>query len=366
MDAPIYILVVDDNNENLRVVSNFLKEKNYKIALAVDGDSALKILDDNPIDLILLDVMMPGKDGYEVCSEIKANNHLTEIPIIFLTAKNSPEDIVRGFEAGGVDYLTKPFIRNELLARVKTHVENSRSKKKLLETIKTRDKLYSIIAHDIRGPFFSITSLVSMITDGDIEINEHTLNEILPLLGKTVKDTEILLNNLLEWTKLQTDNISINKQNLAIAPIIDDCVNLLNGNATAKNIVLKSVVKKEVTAYFDEVTVHTVFRNLISNAIKFTPDNGSIIITATLDSNYVAVKVKDTGEGMTDEVRKKIFEGNEIITTYGTNQEKGSGLGLRLVKDLITQNSGQLLVESSLGIGTEITVKIPTKETTEM
>ena len=118
-------------------------------------------------------------------------------------------------------------------------------------------------------------------------------------------------------------------------------------------------MERDLIAFFDEVTIHTVFRNLLSNAIKFTPDNGSIIISARPDGNFVSVTVEDTGKGMTEEVRKKIFDNDEIHTTYGTKQEKGSGLGLRLVKDLVSQNKGKLTVESELNVGTRITVSIP-------
>ena len=118
-----YILVVDDNLENLRVVSSHLKEKGYQIALAHNGFSALKVLEETKIDLILLDIMMPEMDGFEVCDRIKEDPDLKEIPVIFLTAKNNSEDVVRGFRKGGVDYITKPFNREELLARLSNHLE---------------------------------------------------------------------------------------------------------------------------------------------------------------------------------------------------------------------------------------------------
>lgn len=359
MDKSFYILVVDDNHENLRVVSNFLKEKNYHIALATDGENALQVLRNNPIDLILLDVMMPGKDGLEVCREIKKDKQLAEIPVVFLTAKHAPKDIVKGFKAGGIDYITKPFIRDELLMRVKTHIEHSQSKKKLLETIKTRDKLYSIIAHDIRTPFASIDMLIAELKDGDPNMNVELLINVLPLLEETVQDTMILLDNLLEWTRLQTDSIKIKPQHLALSSIIDDCIKLLKGNAHAKNIDLESQIDTELMAFFDEVTTHTIFRNLISNAIKFTPDQGSITLSAEPEGNYIAITVKDTGKGMTEEVQKKIFEQGAIHTSAGTKKEKGSGLGLRLVKDLVAQNNGLLTVKSEPNVGTQVTVKIP-------
>jgi len=123
MTRDIHILVVDDNQENLRVVSNYLKENVYKIALAMNGRDALKILESDPIDLVLLDIMMPGMDGFEVCLKMKENKDFKDIPVIFLTAKTETEDIVKGFQTGGVDYITKPFRKEELLARVRTHIE---------------------------------------------------------------------------------------------------------------------------------------------------------------------------------------------------------------------------------------------------
>ncbi|MEI6049144.1 MAG: response regulator [Bacteroidota bacterium] len=123
MNEDVYILVVDDNQENLKVVSNFLREKRYKIALATDGESAFKVLEANKIDLILLDIMMPGMDGYEVCKILKKKPETKDIPVIFLTARVETDDIVKGFQTGGVDYITKPFKKEELFARVNNHIQ---------------------------------------------------------------------------------------------------------------------------------------------------------------------------------------------------------------------------------------------------
>jgi len=144
MTDNIYILVVDDNHENLKVVGNFLKEKDYKIAMATDGKSALKILETNNIDLILLDIMMPEMDGFEVCRRLKEDPAKKDIPIIFLTARSESEDIVKGFQMGGVDYITKPFNKEELFARVHNHLQLKLAKDYLIQremdAIKTRDQ----------------------------------------------------------------------------------------------------------------------------------------------------------------------------------------------------------------------------------
>ena len=149
MNESIYILVVDDNQVNLKVVSNFLKEENYKIALATDGESAFSILAKHKIDLILLDIMMPEMDGFEVCEILKGNPKTKGIPVIFLTAKNETEDIVKGFRIGGVDYITKPFNKEELIARVKNHVQLKLVMdlliKSELDTRKSRDLFMSTL-----------------------------------------------------------------------------------------------------------------------------------------------------------------------------------------------------------------------------
>jgi len=123
MNENIYVLIVDDNQENLRVVGNFLKERDYKIALAKDAESALEVLYVNKIDLILLDIMLPGMSGFELCDKLKSDPVTKDIPIIFLTALNDTEDIVKGFHVGGVDYITKPFRKEELFARVECHLQ---------------------------------------------------------------------------------------------------------------------------------------------------------------------------------------------------------------------------------------------------
>ena len=353
MEKNANILVVDDNHENLRIVSNFLKEEGYKIALALDGNSAFTVLNENHIDLILLDVMMPEIDGYDVCRKIKGNDKQKEIPVIFLTAKTSPEDIVKGFEAGGVDYLTKPFIRAELLVRVKTQLELYFAKRKLQNTMKTRDKLYSIIAHDLRAPFASISMLINLVTDENLSPENLDIKELMAHMGKIAHETETLLNNLLVWTKLQSDAIILRPQQLAIFSILADCLNLLEGNLREKAISVELNINKDLTAYFDEITIHTVFRNILSNSIKFTREGGKISVNADLiEGNKLAIKIKDTGVGMPEHIVRKIFDNDESYSSFGTKNEKGSGLGLKLVKDLVEQNRGTVNVESEEGKGT--------------
>jgi two-component system sensor histidine kinase/response regulator len=358
-DSGKYILIVDDNVKNLQLTASLLKDNGFLISLAQDAEAALIQLNELIPDLILLDVMMPGTDGFELCRIIKKKEKLCDIPVIFLTAKTETADLAEGFRAGGVDYITKPFNREELLLRVKNHIELASSRKKIVEMNLMRDKLYSVIAHDIRSPLSSISLTLSAIASGYLDPAGEDFKLILKDLEKTANETNILLDNLLEFTRQQQQNASISPKYCAVYPVIMESVQLLKGNAEKKNITVKSDISSDIVAYFDEVTMYTVFRNIIFNAIKFTPANGSVRLDSYLENDYVIVRISDTGIGISEEILKKIFVKNEHFTSRGTNMEQGSGLGLFIIKDFINKNHGKLEINSTPGNGTDILVYLP-------
>jgi two-component system, sensor histidine kinase and response regulator len=353
------VLLVDDNLNNLQLLGKVLREEGFSLNLAQDGQSALNALFMQTPDIILLDIMMPEMNGYEVCQRIKSNDKYKEIPVIFLTAKNQTEDLVKGFEAGGVDYIVKPFIREELLIRLKTHLELAASKRQILELNRTRDKLYSIIAHDIRSPLNSIVLTVEALTSGALKPSTDDFKEIMDYLDKEVRSTSNLLNNLLEWTKLQSGTLKLNPISSNIHILLEDCVDLMLPLAAKKNIKIVLNVPDETYGLFDEVTTHTIFRNLISNATKFTSEGGIISLTLIPDDNNLIINVKDTGVGMSKEIQEKIFEKRESYSTTGTQKERGSGLGLMVVKEFIEKNNGKIEVLSEIGKGTSFVVYLP-------
>jgi two-component system sensor histidine kinase/response regulator len=357
-----YILIVDDNIKNLQLTATILKDEGYLISLAQNADSALEQLGELIPDLILLDIMMPGMDGLELCRIIKKNDKLSDIPVIFLTARSQTEDLAEGFRAGGVDYINKPFNREELLIRVKNHIELASSRKKILEMNMVRDKLYSIIAHDIRSPFSSISLTLSAIANGVLDPGSDDFKEILIHLEKSASETTTLLDNLLEFTRLQSQTIPISPKYLSIYPVVMESIQLLKANADKKNIKITSDISEDIKAYFDEISIYAVFRNLIFNSIKFTPENGKIDISAITEENFARVRVTDTGIGISEELIKKIFVNNEHYTSPGTNREQGSGLGSFIIRDFINKNGGKLEIRSTPGEGTEMLVYLPLKE----
>jgi len=356
-----HIFIVDDNLNNLQLIARILKEAGFKISLAENGKAALNQLEKHLPDLILLDVMMPEMDGYEMCRLLKLDDRFKDIPVIFLTAKNQTEDLMAGFHAGGVDYIVKPFQKDELLIRVTNHLELALSKKELVEFDKTRSKLYSIIAHDIRSPMNNILFALQAINAGYFEVHSSEFNDMMHHLENATRHTNSLLDNLLDWSKFQGNVLELCPQINKIAPLLRECIQLLKASASQKNISLEINVADEVEAYFDELSMHVVFRNLISNAIKFTHKNGEISLSHHFKDDTLVIRVQDNGVGMNATTLSRLFEKKENYTTLGTHKERGTGLGLVMVKEFIEKNKGFLHIASSPGQGSTFDVSIPLK-----
>ncbi len=357
------ILVVDDNKENLKVVSNFLKVEGYQIALAISASDALKILQDTPIDLILLDVMMPQTDGFSFCRQLKEDDRFSELPIIFLTAKTETKDLVEGFQAGGVDYITKPFQKEELIARVNNHIALSHARRQIRDQAeeiskinRTKDRLYSVIAHDIKSPFSNISMLISSLAEGYLEPGSEEFNEILMSINESTQETYELLEKLLQWTRSQTGDLELSPEAIQVDELIASVCRLLNPQAGKKEISLEHQAEKDLVIEADRNMLQSILQNLISNAIKFTEKGGKVSVEASRDNQQAVICVTDNGVGMTREIMEKMFTDQGQLTTRGTADEKGSGLGLLLVRDFTEKNNGTIDVESTPGSGSSFTL----------
>lgn len=352
------ILIVDDNIENLKVVGNILKSEHFDIAVSLNGESAINILLNNEIDLILMDIMMPEIDGFETCKRIKRIDTLKEIPLIFLTAKTQTNDILEAFEVGGVDYIFKPFNKQELLARVNTHLDLFLSKRKLKELYKNRDLVYSVIAHDIKNPFNKISQFLQMLNGGYIDSGSVEFKELLKLLDVETQKTSGLINDLIEWGQLLINEDANQLKSKHLRPISDTVITFLEQHYFAKNLKIVNEIDEKVKITCNEHSLEVILRNLLANAIKFTPNGGEICFSSEDKGNKIHVHVKDSGIGMSKEVIEKIFENNEFHTSNGTNKESGTGLGLQIIKDFVKQNSAELKVNSVLNEGTTFTIII--------
>lgn len=352
------IYVIDDNQMNLILTSKILENFGYETQTALSGEGAFILLEKEIPSLILLDISMPDMDGYEVCRRIKQNKKWSEIPIVFLTANNQTEDLVEGFSVGGVDYITKPFKSEELFVRVSTHLEIAENRRTILEMNQSRDRLYSIIAHDIRSPLSGILQTIDAIDQGYFDPTSDDFKDIIKHLKERTKETSTLLTSLLQWTRLQDDKVQLTLCNTNVSAIIKSCYDLMHPNAAQKDLEFTLNIQPNVLAYCDEVSIHTVVRNLMSNAIKFSQVGGSVEVHLFENENFVHMIVADNGVGMSEETVDKIFNQNEHFTSSGTKNEQGTGLGLMLVKDFLRKNNATLNVKSSINNGTTFTINL--------
>lgn len=353
------ILIADDDLVNLQLLGAILQSYEVTVIVAKNGLTTLKYAIDLQPDLILMDVMMPEMDGYETCQQLKASELTKNIPVLFLTARSSTEDVIRGFKEGGVDYILKPFIEPELIARIKTHLTLRMNRKSMEELIRTKDKFFALIAHDLKNPFLNIVGYSEYIKDNIGEIDKEELVLHVNRIFESSFAQYRLLENLLEWSALQTGSVKVNKQLVNIDDVINDILFLYDQVAYSKQITLIKDVKQALCVFVDDNMLNTILRNLVSNAVKFTGNNKSITIRAFREESKVVLQVKDEGVGMPPQIIMQLFDNDKQLTNFGTQGEKGTGLGLKLCKEFVAINNGTIGVTSNEGEGSVFSIHFP-------
>lgn len=368
------ILIVDDVLSNILLLKAMLSLKKFQIVSANSGKSSLEqVKTENP-DLILLDVMMPDMNGFDVATILKTSEEYApyrDIPIIFLTALNSPNDIVKGFRSGANDFVQKPFNKDELMIRVQHQISLVAAKRIIAEktlaleaSIRNRDKMYSVIAHDLRAPIGTVKMMLEMM----MSIMDPAVvgNEIIELINQTYEQTDetfSLLDNLLKWTKSQTGRLNVVYQQFKAEEILPALVDIYRHSAQVKGLKLTYIPTptSQELIYADIEMLKTIVRNFISNALKFTPSGGEIKVYTTKDVNpdYIVFNVQDNGCGLSEEEKQKLFNTKTHFTKYGTNSEEGSGLGLLLCLDFARKNGGDLFLESKVDVGSTFSFTVP-------
>jgi two-component system sensor histidine kinase/response regulator len=362
------ILIVDDVVSNVLLLKILLTNEKFQVCTANNGTMCIEMAKKEHPDLILLDVMMPDINGFDTAVVLKKDEETKDIPIIFLTALNTPQDLVHGFQVGASDFLTKPFNKEELVMRVTQQISLVAAKRiiekqnaELRATLNNRDKMYSVIAHDLRSPMASIRMVLNLVIQSTSP--ETVGPELFMLLDQANRESEEvhdLLDNLLKWTKSQTGRLTVVKQELDLNDIIPGVVEIFMAIAATKRITLdlQSLVSP-LKVEADNDMLKTVVRNFLSNAIKFSPEDSTIEIIMAEENGFAKVSVRDHGVGISADRIDTIFHKGE--TTYGTGGEEGSGLGLQLCQDFARKNGGDCTVESVEGQGSTFSVLIPLK-----
>lgn len=364
------ILIVDDVMSNVLLLKVLLTNEKFAIATASNGRQALEQVEKENPDLVLLDVMMPDMSGFEVAQHLKSNPNTADIPIIFLTALNSTADIVKGFQVSANDFISKPFNKEELIIRVTHQISLVAAKRLILSkteelqrTIAGRDKLYSVIAHDLRSPMGSIKMVLNMlILNLPSEKIGAEMYELLTMANQTTEDVFSLLDNLLKWTKSQIGKLNVVYQDVDLVEVTDGVIEIFSMVASLKKIRIHEMKPEKMMVNADIDMLKTVVRNLLSNAIKFSKENSEVLVKMEEVDGMAVVSVQDYGCGISEEGQKKLLHTDTHFSTFGTNNEEGSGLGLLLCKDFVVKNGGKLWFTSKEGEGSIFSFSIPVKK----
>jgi two-component system, sensor histidine kinase and response regulator len=356
------ILTVDDTEDNLILVKTLLESEGYNIDLAKDGEIALEKIAKLPPDLIILDVMMPGINGYEVTRRIRNNPELNYIPILLLTAFHE-SSVVEGLDAGADDFIRKPFETEELLARVRSLLRLKHSLDEQQKMTQQKEDFVSRLTHDLRTPLVAADRMLNLFLQEVFCQISPEMKQAINVMIRSNHNLLEMVNTLLEVYRFEAGKKNLNYQSCNLITIAAEVVSELTPLALEKNLILKLDIHKENQGEIinaDRLELRRVFNNLIGNAIKFT-DTGSItirIFETSSPSNHtheVIVEVQDTGYGIAIEDQGTIFE----RFRQSRNKRSGSGLGLHLSQRIIEAHGGKIELSSELGKGSIFRVKLP-------
>ncbi len=379
------ILVVDDTPENISVLASTLEREGYKILVALNGQTAIERARLGQPDLILLDIMMEGMDGFETCIRLKEIEETKDIPVIFMTALIDTEEKVKGFKAGAVDYVTKPYQAEEVLARVKTHIMLNTLQKKLVEANETleqkvrqrtielekakikaeeseklKTEFLAQMSHEVRTPLNGIVAAISFIEEDCKSENQQT-KEDFALIKRGSERLIRTIDLIMNVSQIQSETYSFNEERFNL--FSDVLQNLyVQSKPEAEKKQLDFTINKTATdsiIKYDMDFAQNIFSHLIDNAINYTL-SGSISINLLNDNEgNKIVEIKDTGIGMAEDYLEKMFEPFSQEDSGLTRMYEGVGLGLTLVKLLCNKTNLDLKCQSQKNVGTTFIIKFP-------
>lgn len=365
------ILIVDDNSQNLQVLAKILQGNNYEIEFATNGEAALKWLKDKKFDLMLLDINMPGMNGFEVCRKIRSNQELNNVPVIFLSADTDRESILKGFDLGAQDYVTKPFDSRELLARVRTHLalKDSREKLenlnrsleekvtertqqlkeaiekleasniKLLDLDRAKTEFLHLVSHEIRTPLNGILGPVELLKDTP---NAHEISDLIEILDMSVKRLERFSIDALLITRLKTKQTDIKKDKINLQALLDEVLEDGKEKFLPANIHIKRINKLSIRLFEGEAElIKKCLDEILDNAVHFSPVNASIEINTYTKDQSVVCEISDNGRGFEKDMINKVFE---LFVTGDDYKDNKIGIGLPIAKMIMEVHGGRIII----------------------
>jgi two-component system, sensor histidine kinase and response regulator len=378
---PPAILIVDDNPQNLQVLGKILQENKFEIEFAINGEAALVWLKKQQFDLILLDINMPGMNGFEVCRKIRSNPAMNNVPVIFLSADTDRESILKGFEFGAQDFVTKPFDSRELLARVRTHLALKDSLEKLkkfnksleekiiertqqlqeanvkLEALNLRlidlDKakadFLNLISHQIRTPLNGILGPLELLKE---PVSASEISELVEILDMSVKRLERFSLNALLITRLKIKQFEIRKDKIHLSNLINEVLNEEKEKFQARSIQVKR--NDEITLGLisgEAELIKKCISNILDNAVRFSPKNSTIEINTYVEEQIIICEIKDNGKGFVTGTVDHIFE---LFTTGDEYKDNCIGIGLPIAKMIMEGHGGSIIVGNNPAGGASV------------
>ena len=349
------ILIVDDTPANIEVLSEVLSD--YRRRVATDGTTALRLAQSSPPDLVLLDVLMPGMDGFEVCRRIREQRALDDLPVIFLSAADDKGLIVRALDSGGVDYVTKPFNQAELVRRVQTQLALKAARDRLRQLAEDKDELLGILAHDLKNALGSVlmsSRLLVERTEADPKLHRLSLN-----IEEATERTLAFVRQFLANAAAE-HGVALEPAAVSLGALAADVVQEHQVAARRKQLQLQlERPEPDPAVHADPLALRQVLDNLISNAVKFSPPGRSIWVSVHSDVGHAECRVRDEGPGFTVEDRTRMFRRYGRLSARPTGNEPSTGLGLSIVKKLVDLLGGELVCDSEPGHGATFTVRLP-------
>jgi signal transduction histidine kinase len=362
---PGLILVADDEEKNRRLLRDLLEAQGHVVLLANDGQQALDITIAEMPDTVLLDVMMPKLDGFEVCRQLRCNPATAHIPILLVTALRERPDRVKGIQAGANDFLTKPIDAEEIRLRVRNavyakrlHDKVQQDLTKLRELEMLRDNLMHMIVHDLRSPITVISGACDAVMMMDKDRLSSTQQEFITMAQNSCRDLIEMVSSLLDVSRMEAGEMPLNRVPCNIRDIAQKAADSVAVLAQGKKLTIQ-VGGDSAGVAVDRDIMHRVFVNLLGNAIKFSPEGGTIGIAISSTGKTVRATVTDQGRGVPPEYHKKIFEKFGQVASRQENKKYSTGLGLTFCKLAVEAHGGQIGVESTVGQGSTFWFTIP-------
>lgn len=354
--ADCTLLIVDDNLDNLHFIALRLRKEGYKILTADNGFQALDCLDRQKIDLVLLDIMMPGIDGFEVLKQIRQKRSLADLPVIMATALESSRDVVRALRLGANDYLTKPIDFPILQARLETHL-------RLRELALLREEFLRVASHDLKNPLFSILVATQLIQEL-VPVGQPMTGQVGDLLSMVVRQTsemQRIIDDFLDFQAAEEGKLVLRREAVSLNKLVREAAELNKDYAARKGQMLILELEEplpEIEA--DQGRTNQIIQNLLGNAIKFSATNaGKIVVRTKAGEQVVMFEVCDSGPGLTRQDLSQVFSKYGRLSNQPTGGEKSSGLGLAIARQMVELHGGEIGVRNNSGKGATFWFTLP-------